>query len=130
MLDEELTIDGRLYYFDLNEVCKFISYTTEKNSKEKEIIDSYEENEESEGLRLSNKVVREITTPNESQYDNIKYDLVKTFIIQLITYNNTVNTVVEGNNFDLPILDATALPFGTRLVFNTLIEMGILKERK
>lgn len=128
-------IDGTEYYFNLKKIFEFISYRTDKTEKQKEVVDSYDRSEEDEGeIKLSSKIVREITSPNESQYDNIKYDLVKTFIIQLITFDEktTIPTGEDDKSIELPIINVNFMPLGTRIVFNTLVEEGLLikKENK
>lgn len=126
-------IDGTEYYFNLKKIFEFLTRRTEKTEKEKEVVDSYEYGELSEA-KLASKVVRELTSPVESQYDAIKYDLIKTFIIQIITYSDKtrVNVPDNENGFEVPIINISFMPVGTRMVFNTLVEEGMLikKENK
>ena len=121
-------IDGTEYYFNLKKICDFISYRTDKMDKEKEVVDNYEYDSNLTEVKLSSKIVRELTSPNDTQYDTIKYDLIKTFIIQLITYSDKAKI----NDFELPVININYMPIGTRIVFNTLVEEGILikKENK
>lgn len=126
-------IDGTEYYLNLKKMFEFISYRTDKTEKQKEVVDSYDRSEEDEGeIKLSSKIVREITSPNESQYDNIKYDLVKTLIIQLITFDEKTS-LPTGNGdetVELPVTNINFMPLGTRIVFNTLVEEGLLIKKE
>lgn len=110
----EIKINGSEYYFNINKVCDFFD-TAGKNDKEKEIVDNYEQDDEG-SLQLSTKIIREFSSPNSSQFDNIKYDLLKTFIIQIITYASTE-------------VDIDKMPLGTRLAFNTMVEEGFLVKK-
>ena len=127
---EIVMIDGTEYYFDMKRIFEIIIYRADKTDREKEVVDSYEYTELSEA-KLSTKVVRELTTPNNSQYDAIKYDLIKTFIIQLITYGEKTRVKVPDNDsFEIPIINVSFMPLGTRIVFNTLVEEGILIKKE
>jgi len=126
-------IDGTEYYFDLKKICEFISYRTDKTDKEKEVVDNYEYDSDLSEVKLSTKIVRELTSPNDTQYDTIKYDLIKTFIIQLITYSDKAKlNIPEASGFEIPVINVNYMPIGTRIVFNTLVEEGLLikKENK
>lgn len=130
--EENVVIDGIEYYFNLKKIFEIITYKTEKTEKEREVVDSYEYDELSEA-KLSSKIIREYISPNDTQYDNIKYDLIKTFIIQIITYSDKARIKTpNSDDFDLPITNINFMPLGTRIVFNTLVEEGILikKENK
>lgn len=104
-----IEIGDKYYIFDLEKIYSFINYSDNVEIKEKEILDSYQD-----GKNIS-KTIREVTSPGNSQIDNIKYDLVKTFIIQIITYDGEV-------------IDLDDVSFGTKLAWNTMINMGFLKE--
>lgn len=131
--DKTVIIDGREYYFSFKKICEFISNRSDKTDKEKEVVDSYDFDEDADHIKLSSKIVREVTSPNDTQYDTIKYDLVKTFVIQIITYaDKTKLAIPEANNFEIPVINVDYMPLGTRIAFNTLVEEGILirKENK
>lgn len=104
-----ITIDGKTYVFDIQKVCDFINASSNNESTEKEIITSF-----SEGGNVDEKTVRELTTPGNPQADNIRYDLIKMLIIQVLTYD-------EKN-----IEDISQMPFGTQLAFLTLINEEFL----
>ena len=103
-----ITIEGKTYVLDLNSVCDFINHSSTHSAKETEVINSYVEG------KLDEKSVRELTTPGNSQIDNIKYDLVKMFIVQILTYDEKNIEKLED------------MPFGTQLAFLTLINEGFL----
>ena len=125
-----IMIDGTEYYFNTKRIFEFITRRAEKTEKEKEVVDSYEYGDESD-VKLTTKVVRELTTPTETQYDTIKYDLLKTFIIQIITYSDKTKVNIPDNDaFEVPIINVSFMPLGTRIVFNTLVEEGILIKKE
>lgn len=111
--------NGKTYAFNLDKICEFINYSDNAKSKETEIIDTYDyaaESDETTGSKLAAKTVRELTTPGNAQVDNIRYDLLKTLLYQVIGYNE------EDSG------EVTDLPFGVKVCFNTMINHGFLKE--
>lgn len=104
-----INIEGKTYVFDMDLVCDFINHSSKTESKEKEVITNFTGSGE-----IDDKSIRELTTPGNSQIDNIKYDLVKMLIIQVLTYDEKNVTSLEQ------------MPFGTELAFLTLINEGFL----
>ena len=100
-------LNGKKYVFDINKISEFVNYSDKNTSKEIEILDNYE------GAKVINKTVRELTTPANAQIDNIKYDLIKTFISVILGYTDV--DVAEDE-----------LPFGVAICFNTLINEKFL----
>ena len=113
---------GRKYYLDLNKIFNFINYSETHKTIEREIIDSYEENEESnEQTRLNNvgKTIREVTTSGNTNMDNIKYDLLK----------NIINQVITCGCYEYPELSTNEdVPTGVAICLNTLIKEKMLIE--
>jgi hypothetical protein len=71
------------YYLDVKAILNFISYS-DTHSKEIEIIDKYEK-DENKNFNTAEKTIKEITTSGDSNMDNISYDLVrKNFIMYSI----------------------------------------------
>lgn len=103
-------IGDKCYTFDIDKISEAVIYSDKTESKEQEILDTYENG------KVVGKTIRELKTPGNSQIDNIKYDLIKTFIIQVIAYE------------EVEITDLDDLPFGTKIAMNTLIMGGFLKE--
>lgn len=103
-----IVIGGKTYVLDLDSVYDFINFSSTHDSKEKEVVTSYVEG------KVDEKSVRELTTPGNSQIDNIKYDLVKMLIIQVLTYDEKQVDSLDN------------MPFGTQLAFLTLINEGFL----
>ena len=104
-----ISIENKYFAFNFEKIQKFINYSDKAITRETEILDTYE------GSAQTGKTVRELTTPGNSQIDSIYYDLVKTFILQIITY--------EGEFSDLE-----SLPMGMKLALNTMIAFGLLEE--
>lgn len=104
-----ITIDGKTYVFNTAKICEFINVSQSTESKEKEIITSF-----TEGGNVDEKSIRELTTPGNLQIDNIRYDLIKMFIIQVLTYD------------DKNVENISQMPFGTQLAFLTLINEEFL----
>ena len=116
--NNQLVINNKRYYFDVERISKFINHSDTHKIMEREIIDSYEQEEDDDGVSHMNavgKTVREVSAQGNTNMDNIKYDLIKMFIIKLIDSDLT-------NDFDKP------LPFGMVLCINTLIKEKILIE--
>jgi hypothetical protein len=111
---EMIRINGKIYAMNLSKVCDFISQKTQRDVMENEILDTYDVDKATGDRRLNGKTIRELKTAGNGQ-ENIVYDLVKIFIIQVIAYDE-----VE--------LDFDTLPFGVRIAFNTLLSEGFLEE--
>lgn len=127
----EFNLDGRNYYFDLKQACLFVTDGKEGGNGrvEREILNNYEIEDPDEGLTISSKSVREVTGPSDGTMDNIRYDLLKLFIIQIITFadKNSVTLPDAKDMIELPVICIEGLPLGTRLAFNTLLNAGIIK---
>lgn len=110
------------YYLDIKKILDFVNYSNAHPIKESEIIDTYQNDEEGETndeqntFGVSSKVIRETTSYGIAQIDNIRYDLIKTFIQQILDFGYD-----ENEKIDCP-------PFGFRITLNTLIKEGFLKE--
>jgi hypothetical protein len=107
-----IELAGKTYYINIDELFKLIEYSNKTETKEQEITDGYEYDEDEKKLTAVSKMVREIKTPADSQTDNIRYDFIKMMIGQIISSEENV------------------LDFGTEICFNTLIKKGILVELK
>lgn len=103
-----LKIDGEYYALNVKKICDFISERSGKEVVENEILDTFDFSGESGEKSLAAKTVRELKSPGNGQ-ENIIYDLIKIFIIQVIAYDG------DGD------VDLYDLPFGTKLAFNTLL---------
>lgn len=111
LLNETVEANGKYYYFDIEKIYEIV-FSDDKINKEREIVDSYDlSDEEDASLKLSNKMVREISVPQLESVSTIKYDLIKLFIMQLIS----------AEDITVP---------GCQLIVNTLIEKGILVEKQ
>lgn len=113
-----IRMSGKEYAIDVQKVFEFVNYSDKNTSSEQEITDGYEMLDDGKGsLRQTSKVIRELKAPGNSQIDNIKYDLVKSLISMLITFDDTDRDYDEDD-----------LPFGVRITMNTLIAEGLLYE--
>lgn len=113
-------IAGKHYYIDIERVANFANHSDTHKLVEREIVDNYEKQKASDGTsHLDNisKTVREISSQGNTNMDNIKYDLLKLFISQLIAYG-TYDTEEDDDT----------IPFGIALCMNTLIKEKILIE--
>ena len=111
-----LKINGKIYAMNLAKICDFISKKTQKDVVENEILDTYDLDKETGKRLLSGKTIRELKTAGNGQ-ENIVYDLVKIFIIQVVAYD------------EISDIDLESLPFGVRIAFNTLLSEGFLEEK-
>jgi hypothetical protein len=111
-------IFGKYYVLDLDKLNKYIFESQFTKNSETELVEVYEMSKEDEDeekeLMLTNKSIRDVKTKGNIQIDNIKYDLVKTFIEEFF---ETPSTVTQES--------AT---FGFIIAFNTLLNQGILTE--
>lgn len=105
------------YVLDLKAILNFINFSDSHNSKESEIIDRYEK-DDNKTLSVAEKTIREITSVGNTQMDNISYDLIKILITQVLSYG-----------YDLETNSLTNTPFGFDIAFNTLINEKLLKKR-
>lgn len=110
-----IKIDGSAYAFNISKMCDFICEKTNREVSETEILDSFDFSNKEEGKSLNAKTVRELKTTGNG-LDNIIYDMMKIFIIQVVAYDG------EGD------IELDELPFGTKIAFNTLISEGFLIE--
>ena len=106
-------IDGIEYSFDLEKINKFIEQSWNKQNIDKEIFENFNGNNS-----LESRSVREFTNNGDSNIDNIRYDLLKIFIVQILTY--------DDENFD----SIDDLAIGTKIAFKTMLNNGFLKETK
>lgn len=116
-------IAGKQYYIDINRVASFANHSDTHKLVEREIVDNYECKHNGDGTsRLDNttKTVREVSSQGNTNMDNIKYDLLKLFITQLIGYGLFDDNDEEGTE--------ESIPFGIALCMNTLIKEKILIE--
>lgn len=113
-----IRISGKEYAIDIKKIFEFVNYSDKSTSSEQEITDGYEMIDDGKGsLKQTSKVIRELKTPGNSQIDNIKYDLVKSLISMLLTFDDTDRDYDEDD-----------LPFGVKITLNTLIAEGFLYE--
>lgn len=107
-----MTIDfqNKRYKLCLSKIFNFVNYSDKHCSKETEITDGYDINDDEVNPQLTSRIVREITMDGNTQMDTLKYDMIKIMINRLIE--------CTGETFD----------FGTTLAFNTLYDEGFLIE--
>jgi hypothetical protein len=105
---------NKKYFLDINNIIQWIlNPSSPTNSlKETEINEGYDTNDNGD-LTMMTKVVRELKT-NNSQNDTIRYDFIKLLLTPFLDVNKDISTI-KGS-------------FKNTLIFNTLIEMGFLKE--
>jgi hypothetical protein len=106
------------YYLDVKAILNFISYS-DTHSKEIEIIDKYEK-DENKNFNTAEKTIKEITTSGDSNMDNISYDLVKILVGQILSWGYDVDPTEQDNQ---------NLPFGLKVAFNTLIKEKLLLKK-
>ena len=107
-----ISIDDKTYWFDMNRICEFVNYSDKTENKETEILDTYQEG------KVISKSVRELTTPGNIQMDTFKYDIVKTFVMEILEYEVS------------DVMSLEEAPIGVKIAVNTLIKYGILIEQE
>lgn len=111
-----------IYYIDIKALDKAI--TIHDGKKEKNVVDK----EIKQTLNDKGEVVLseyfERVTQQTREIDAAKYDLLKTFIEYIIDYDGDSDDALGSDR----ALSQTSL--GYKIVFNTLINEGILKEKE
>lgn len=113
------------YYFDLDALMKWIT-TTPSNEKNVTtlITQTYPidtEDVDTSSLNLATKEITETKSKLNDTMNNIRYDIVRNFVNSLLDTPN-IDAEVEG--------DLEWLTFPQKLSFNTLLNIGIIKELK
>ncbi len=98
------------YVIDLKRVFELCFSSENADKREQEITDGYEIEHGTNNLIPMTKMVREIKSKNNGNYDNLRYDLVKTMILVLFNSKNEI------------------LSFGEDLCMKTLINEKIIVE--
>lgn len=112
-----LEFGGSAYYIDVDALDKMIT------SKPSDEVVETTETKDGGGNTIKVEIYRRKLQPM-SVMDNVKYDLIKMFIEYVIDY--------ESENEDDALGVERALqptPLGYKIVFNTLLKEGILKEQ-
>lgn len=103
------------YILNLDELIKFVFENENTRNTDSEICENYT-NDDSEGLKLSNKSVKEVKTKVDySAEATIRYDLVKTFITVLMEMPAGLESADE-------------LTLGDTIILNTMINNNMLTE--
>ena len=110
MTNNMISIDGEVYYLNIDEIMKWCLASGNTPTKETEINEGYDTNDEGD-MQMMTKVVRELKS-NNTQDDTIRYDFIKLLISPFLgEINDKVNIIYS---------------FSYSLLFNTLINMGFL----
>lgn len=97
------------YVIDIDNIIRFCFEDDEKQS-DSEITEVYVSDDENQSLKLASKQLREVKSGDASSKQTLKYDLIKTFIGDLIS------------------VDDTDLSLGDTILINTMLNEGFLKE--
>jgi hypothetical protein len=103
--------DNRAYILNLENVINFIFDGEERNS-DSEITEMYVMDEGSKNLSLSTKQMREVKSGDVSNYQTIRYDIMKMLMDRLFDIENE------------------ELTFGETVVVNTMLTEGLITEIK
>ena len=113
------------YYIDMKALQNAITVKQGDGDKTKDIVwkTVYNTNSAGEKYEVSSECY-ERTSPKHKEIDVTKYDLLKTFIEYVIDYEDDADdTLGSSRAFD-------QTPLGYKIVFNTLLKEGIIKEKK
>ena len=111
---EYFHVFGKPYAISMSAVRKYcLGDITESGRKcDIEITSGYELSDDVDNnLVQTSKIIREVKSDNDSQYNLLVWDIVKSFIMNLL----------EG-------VDGVTFSFSNALAFNTLVKEGILVE--
>lgn len=116
--DTVFVIGNKKYAFDLEKIKNFCLTSDKEKGGEVEVMEVHEPN--STGvLELASKTVHEVKGTGNPQNDTIMYDLIKSFVVTLLS------TEIKGYK-EAEVM--SSMDFSTRLSFNTMINMGFLIE--
>ena len=104
--------ENNAYYFDLKEIMKFVNAANNEFS-ETEITDAYTYDDEGSVALPTSKIVRDLKNKGDNQMANIRYDLLKNLINEILAF--------EADNEKTPV----AVPF---TAINTLEKYNMLKK--
>ena len=116
--EEYVKFLGKSYDIDMDAVRHYCLGTLSESGRkcDTEITSGYEMSEGGEGLVQTSKLIREVKSDNDSQENLLVWDLVKSFI-----YNLLDNVPSLGE-------DDFEFSFSNALAFNPLVKAGILVE--
>lgn len=103
-----MVINGN-YILDIDNIIKFCFESDDKVG-DSEITEVYMVDDDEKKLSLSSKQLREVKTGDVTTKQTMKYDLIKTFIADLVD------------------IDSNDVTFGDAVIVNTMINEGLLKE--
>lgn len=114
------------YSLDINAIIDFCKETVPQNFnkrtkdfRQSEITNSYELLDDSDDLALTQKVVHEVITPQDSvQYDELKTDIVKALLAKFLSIDAST-----GNNKD-------SVDISGFVVMQTLVDYDFLIKTK
>lgn len=98
---------NKKYVFDLEKIIEFASRSNKSSATEKEILDTYDLTDGED--RVITKTVRELIASGDTQVENIRYDLIKTFIIEILTSDEN--------------------SYGVQIAIDTLVNEGIMVKK-
>jgi hypothetical protein len=116
-----LEFGDSVYYLDLKSFDKAITlseYGKNKMSVDKEIKETLNE----EGKVVMTEIY-EKTTSNSKEIDGAKYELLKTLVEFIIDYSDDSDDTLGADRA------LQQMPLGFKIVFNTLLNEGIIKEK-
>lgn len=103
-----MKINGN-YILDIDNIIKFC-FENDVKTGDSEITEVYMMDDENKGLTLSSKQLREVKSGDATNKQTMKYDLIKTFLADLIE------------------VDSENVTFGDAIIINTMLNEGLLKE--
>ena len=113
-----ITPDGRKWGVDVDKFTKKCLTSDNEKSKDTEITEGYEKNEDGDMIQVS-KIIREVNSQGNMQNDTIRYDLIKTLL----------NVVLDKKIMSFGSLEnELSYDFSFNIAFNTLLAEGIIYE--
>lgn len=117
--DRFLVYQDKKYAFNLAKIKQFCVVSDKETGKETEVIEAYElDNDDT--MKMTSKTCRDVKGAGNPQNDTIMYDLVKMFILPLVTNEQTF--LADGATI--------TSEFSIALCLNTMLEAGFLYEIK
>lgn len=117
--DRYIVLENKKYAFNLAKIKEFCVVSDKETGKETEVTEAYELDSD-DTMKMTSKIWRDVKGAGNPQNDTIMYDLVKMFILPLVTNEQTF--LADGAT--------VTSEFSIMLCLNTMLEAGFLYEIK
>ena len=104
--------DNRAYVLNMENIINFVFEGEREKNSDSEITELYVMDEKTKSMSLSTKQLREVKNSEMTEYQSIRYDLVKMLLTRVFDIENE------------------ELTLGETIVINTMMTEGLITEIK